>query len=221
MLVQKKYVSLDRLTDYDTLIKAEVAEGDSNAISQSKSYTESKITDLVNGTITVAQATSATFAASADSATKAAQDGEGKTISSTYETKTDANSKLTEAKSYTDTEVAKKADSGHVHAIEDIPNLQSALDGKQDAVSGGATTIISSNLTANRALISNGSGKVAVSTATATELGYLSGVTSGIQGQLEDKANASALDDYYTKDQIDSLELITVDEIDAICGTSI
>jgi hypothetical protein len=54
-------------------------------------------------------------------------------------------------------------------------------------VTGAASTIIKDNLTANRALISNGSGKVAVSPVTSTELGYLDGVTSGIQTQLNNK----------------------------------
>ena len=41
-----------------------------------------------------------------------------------------------------------------------------------------------SDLTVSRALTSNGSGKVAVSDVTATELGYFDGVTSSIQTQL-------------------------------------
>lgn len=59
---------------------------------------------------------------------------------------------------------------------------------KQNTITGGASTITTSNLTANRALISNGSGKVAVSAVTSTELGYLDGVTSSIQTQLNGKA---------------------------------
>ncbi|MBQ0113373.1 MAG: hypothetical protein KBT03_09610 [Bacteroidales bacterium] len=62
---------------------------------------------------------------------------------------------------------------------------------KQAAITGGATTITSSNLTANRALVSNGSGKVAVSDVTSTELGYLDGVTSAIQTQLNGKATSA------------------------------
>lgn len=57
----------------------------------------------------------------------------------------------------------------------------------QSVVTGAATTIIGSNLTANRALISNASGKVVVSSVSNTELGYLSGVTSAIQTQLDNK----------------------------------
>lgn len=65
--------------------------------------------------------------------------------------------------------------------------IQTQLNGKQATITGGATTIATSNLTASRALISNTSGKVAVSAATSTELGYLSGVTSAIQTQLNGK----------------------------------
>ena len=56
--------------------------------------------------------------------------------------------------------------------------------GAQATITGAATTIASTDLTVSRALASDGSGKVAVSAVTATELGYLSGVTSAIQTQL-------------------------------------
>lgn len=65
--------------------------------------------------------------------------------------------------------------------------VQTQIDSKQATITGGATTIISSDLTASRALTSNGSGKVAVSTVTSTELGYVSGVTSAIQTQIDSK----------------------------------
>jgi hypothetical protein len=70
------------------------------------------------------------------------------------------------------------------------------LDSKQATISGGASTITSSNLTASRALISNSSGKVAVSDVTSTELGYLDGVTSNVQTQLNAKAASSDLSKY-------------------------
>ena len=69
----------------------------------------------------------------------------------------------------------------------EIDALQTAVDGKQDTVTGGASTIVDSNLTADRALVSNSSGKVATSAVTSTELGYLDGVTSAIQTQLNAK----------------------------------
>lgn len=73
------------------------------------------------------------------------------------------------------------------HPIAAITDLQTTLNGKQATITGGATTITTSNLTASRALASDTSGKVAVSAVTAAELAHLSGVTSGIQGQLNGK----------------------------------
>jgi hypothetical protein len=70
-------------------------------------------------------------------------------------------------------------------------NLQTQLDAKQATITGGATTIVSSDLTIGRALASNASGKVAVSSVTSTELGYVSGVTSAIQTQIDSKLTAS------------------------------
>lgn len=69
--------------------------------------------------------------------------------------------------------------------------IQTQIDSKQATITGGASTIVSSNLTADRALVSNGSGKVAVSSVTVTELGYVSGVTSAIQTQIGTKLTAS------------------------------
>lgn len=61
----------------------------------------------------------------------------------------------------------------------------------RNAITGGASTIAASNLTKNMALISNSNGKVAVSSVTSTELGYLTGVTSNIQTQLNGKASST------------------------------
>jgi hypothetical protein len=63
----------------------------------------------------------------------------------------------------------------------------STFNGKQNAITGAATTITTSDLTVSRALTSNASGKVAVSTTTDTELSYVSGVTSAIQTQINTK----------------------------------
>ena len=44
------------------------------------------------------------------------------------------------------------------------------------------------NLTTSRALVSDGSGDVSVATTTSTEIGYVNGVTSAIQTQMDTKA---------------------------------
>lgn len=76
---------------------------------------------------------------------------------------------------------------------EGTTNLYFTNDRAQAAITGGASTVAASNLTASRALISNASGKIAVSAVTSTELGYLDGVTSSIQTQLNTKASTSSL----------------------------
>jgi hypothetical protein len=55
---------------------------------------------------------------------------------------------------------------------------------KQNTITGAATSITTANLTLSRALVSDASGKVAVATTTATEIGYVNGVTSAIQTQI-------------------------------------
>ena len=62
--------------------------------------------------------------------------------------------------------------------------IQTQLNAKQATITGAATTIDDANLTASRALVSNSSGKVAVSAVTDTELAYLDGVTSNVQTQI-------------------------------------
>ena len=63
--------------------------------------------------------------------------------------------------------------------------IKEAIDTKQNTITGGATTIVSVNLATDKALVSNGSGKVATSSVTSTELGYVSGATSNIQNQID------------------------------------
>ena len=92
---------------------------------------------------------------------------------------------------------ATVVDDSHSHIIADVDGLQTALNGKEATITGGASTITSSDLTADRALISNGSGKVAVSsTVTAVELGRVAGVSSPIQTQLDAKLESIDLSSY-------------------------
>ena len=80
--------------------------------------------------------------------------------------------------------------------------INSALSGKQATITGAATTIASSDLTSDRALISNSNGKVAASSVSSTELGHLIGVTRSIQEQFTDINN-----------DIDDLDTNKVDKI--------
>ena len=80
-----------------------------------------------------------------------------------------------------------------------VTEVTNALTSKQDKIVGGASTITDANLTANRALVSNSSGKVAVSAVTSTELGYLDGVTSNVQTQLDSKLSEAPVQSVNSK----------------------
>ena len=90
------------------------------------------------------------------------------------------------------TKVATPATSANGYEAVNASWANTKLNAKQNTITGAATTIASNNLTAGRALISDGSGKVAASGVSSAELGYLDGVTSAIQTQLNTKANLAS-----------------------------
>lgn len=87
--------------------------------------------------------------------------------------------------------------------------VQDAVNAKQATITGGASTITSANLTASRALVSNGSGKVAVANVTSTELGYLGGVTSAIQTQINNRLTQSQVDSRITSIMNNKLQVVS------------
>ena len=89
------------------------------------------------------------------------------------------------------TELYPKTTIAQVDGLQtQLDNINTSLQNKVGLsdLSGAISTVKTSDLTANRALISNGSGKIEVSSVTSTQLGYVSGVTSAIQTQLNKKA---------------------------------
>lgn len=89
------------------------------------------------------------------------------------------------------TELYPKTTIAQVDGLQtQLNNINASLQNKVGLsdLSGAISTVKTSNLTANRALISNSSGKIDVSSVTSTQLGYVSGVTSAIQTQLNNKA---------------------------------
>lgn len=89
--------------------------------------------------------------------------------------------------------VAANATAAEVEYLAGVTSaIQTQINGKQPTLTGAATSIASSNLTASRLLVSDASGKVAVSPASSVEAGYLAGVTSAIQTQLDGKLGATA-----------------------------
>ena len=97
MTEEKKYLGSDGLIALVEGIKEGYAP-----LEHEHEDVNTSITNIVDGTTKVGQAINADNATTADFATKATQDGDGKVISSTYETKSDASDKLNEAKTYTD-----------------------------------------------------------------------------------------------------------------------
>ena len=47
-MATKKYLSLDRLTEYDALIKAEIVEGDDSVLTSAKTYTDEAVANMLN-----------------------------------------------------------------------------------------------------------------------------------------------------------------------------
>lgn len=143
-------------------------------------------------------------------AAKATADADGNIIKSTYATQnalsthnqnTSAHSDIRTLITNLSTRLNTLADSDDTtldqlsEIVAYIKNNKGLIEGvttnKQDKITGAATTLVSSDLTKNRALIANGSGKVAISSVTSTELEYLGGVTSKIQDQLNSKASTA------------------------------
>lgn len=144
-------------------------------------------------------------AKTADSATKATQDGSGNIISSTYLTASSAES--TYAKK---SEIAAALKyQGSKATVSDLPSTGNAKGDTWNVVAANGNTPAGTNYawdgsawdplggtvdlssyqtksvgTVSRALITNSSGNIAVSDVTSTELGYLDGVTSAIQTQI-------------------------------------
>lgn len=75
-------------------------------------------------------------------------------------------------------------------------------------IAGAVSTVTTSDLTADRAMITNGSGKIAISAVTSTEIGYLDGVTSSIQTQI-DAAQATFANAHYTTTAANSYNIGT------------
>ena len=161
----KKYLSLERLTEYDALIKSEMAGKDAATLSSAKSYTNEQIATLTGGNTTVAKATHATKADSATEATHATN-ADSATHATSADTATKANyatssgsatsatkaSQLTTARTISLTGDATGsvsfdgtkdvsltvtvADDSHNHVISNVDGLQDALDSKSDSTHG-------------------------------------------------------------------------------------
>lgn len=184
--------------------KADKATGDGAGNNIASTYaTKSELTTGLSGKLSTTG--KAKSAETADSATKATQDGSGNIISSTYLTTSSAES--TYAKK-SEISAALKYQ-GSKATVSDLPSSGNSKGDTWNVVAANGNTPAGTNYawdgsawdplggtvdlssyqtknvgTASRALITNGSGNIAVSDVTSTELGYLDGVTSAIQTQI-------------------------------------
>lgn len=82
------------------------------------------------------------------------------------------------------TSLLTKAKNNIVSAINE---LFSSVNNKQDKITGGATSVLNSNLTPNMVLVSDASGKISNSTGvTSTHLWYLKDAKRNIQEQIDE-----------------------------------
>ncbi|MDG0817623.1 tail fiber domain-containing protein [Bdellovibrio svalbardensis] len=97
--------------------------------------------------------------------------------------------KRTGAGTYTTAAASLTGDvSGILPVANGGTNSSTALTGNKVMVSSGGAIVEATAITANRALISDANGIPTHSTVTNTELGYLSGVTSAVQTQINGAA---------------------------------
>lgn len=88
------------------------------------------------------------------------------------------------------------ATTAEINYLEGVTSaIQTQLNGKAASSHRHSASQVT-GLTASRALVSDSGGHPAVSTVTSTELGYLDGVTSAIQTQLNNKASTNHTHSY-------------------------
>ena len=85
-------------------------------------------------------------------------------------------------------------------------------------IAGAISTVTTSDLTASRALVTNGAGKIAVSDVTSAEIDHLDGVSSAIQTQLDAKiaTTASASNDFVTFTRLNANVNVVQDNVAAL-----
>jgi hypothetical protein len=100
---------------------------------------------------------------------------------SRYYTETELNNGQLDTRYYTETELNNGQLDNRYFTETETNNLLAA---KQNTITGAASTVVSTNLGSERVVVSSPAGKIDQSTVTSAELLHVSGVTSGIQSQL-------------------------------------
>ncbi|SVD77749.1 uncharacterized protein METZ01_LOCUS430603, partial [marine metagenome] len=155
-----------------------------------KQALNANLTDLADGTLTATKVENGTYfiSAAGTSGQVWTSDGTGAgawatsaitTLPTLGVTATDAELNIMDGVTATAAEI------NYVDGVTSA--VQTQLNAKQATVTGAASSIVTNNLDASRAVITAANGKVAVSDVTSAELGYVDGVTSAIQTQLNGK----------------------------------
>lgn len=103
------------------------------------------------------------------------------------------------------------ADAIETRRVANVTEQTAIETRRNDNTAGAVSSILTTNLTASRALSSDSSGKVAVATTTLAELNFVNGVTSAIQTQLdavESRRAANNITTTFTDDVIVTGNLI-------------
>ena len=101
---------------------------------------------------------------------------DGVTASTAELNKTDGLTASTTELNIMDGVTATTAELNYVDGVTSA--IQTQINSKQPTITGAATTIDDTNLTASRVVVSNASGKIAASAVTSSELGVLDGITA-------------------------------------------
>ena len=101
---------------------------------------------------------------------------DGVTASAAELNKTDGLTASTTELNIMDGVTATTAELNYVDGVTSA--IQTQIDSKQATITGAATTIDDTDLTASRVVVSNASGKIAASAVTSSELGVLDGITA-------------------------------------------
>ena len=93
----------------------------------------------------------------------------------------------TTALGLTKVEVGASEDTWGAKINTNMDTLDALITAKQATITGAASSVVTSNLSANTVPVISAGGKFTNSTTTTTELGYLNSVTSDIQTQIDSK----------------------------------
>ena len=119
---------------------------------------------------------------------------------------------------------------GHLDGVTSAIQTQftGAETRRTNNIAGAISSVLTSDLTASRAVVSGSGGKIEVSAVTSTEIGHLDGVTSAIQTQindLESRRNANvgvaAANDFVTFTRLNANLNVVQDNVAALTGGGI